>query len=176
MSSRIKAADIARVAIIAAIYAVITLVFAPISYGFIQVRVSEALTILPFFDPHAILGLFLGVIIANLAGGLGIYDIIGGSLCTLVAAYLTYLTSKIDRPLLAPLPPVIVNALGVSVYLHLILQPPDIFLPLVQRLSPYWAFVLSIGIGEFIACYLLGYPLLLLIRRRRNVFDFIVRK
>jgi uncharacterized membrane protein len=102
---------IAQVGIIAALYAAITILLAPISYGPIQVRVSEALTVLPFLTPAAVPGLFLGCLVANVYGGLGLPDIIGGSLCTLLAAFLTYLVSKTRRPILAPVPPIVVNSL-----------------------------------------------------------------
>ncbi|HER23710.1 MAG TPA: QueT transporter family protein, partial [Candidatus Atribacteria bacterium] len=102
-----------RVAMVAAIYVVLNIIFAPISYGPIQVRIAEALVVLPFLDQSAILGLFLGCILANAYGGLGMVDIIGGSFCTLIAAYLTY---KVKNPKFAPLPPVLINAFGVSIY------------------------------------------------------------
>jgi len=142
-----------KVAMIGAIYIILTIIFAPISYGPIQVRISEALVILPFIEPSAIIGLFIGCILANIYGGLGMVDIIGGSFCTLIAAYLT---SKVKNPKLAPLPPVIINAFGVSVYLHLLFD------------LPYWITVLYIGIGELIACYVLGYPLLILLIKNKN--------
>jgi len=138
---------------IAAIYVVLNIIFAPISYGPIQVRIAEALVVLPFIDPSAIIGLFLGCILANVIGPLGMVDIMGGSLCTLVAAYLTY---KVKNPKLAPLPPVLINAFGVSIYLHLIFD------------LPYWITVLYIGIGEVIACYILGYPLLVLLIKNKK--------
>jgi len=138
---------------IAAIYVVLNIIFAPISYGPIQVRIAEALVVLPFIDPSAIIGLFLGCILANVYGGLGMVDIMGGSLCTLVAAYLTY---KVKNPKLAPLPPVLINAFGVSIYLHLLFD------------LPYWVTVLYIGIGEIIACYILGFPLLILLIKNKN--------
>ena len=112
---------IVRIALIAAIYVTINIIFAPISYGPIQIRLAEILTVLPFIDPAAIGGLFLGCILSNLWGGLGIVDVLGGSLCTLLAAILTY---KMTKPFLAPLPPVIVNAIGVSLYLHLLFEIP----------------------------------------------------
>ena len=149
----IKLNFLVRVAMIAAIYVVLNIVFAPISYGPIQVRIAEALVVLPFIDPSAIIGLFLGCILANVYGGLGMVDIIGGSLCTLVAAYLTY---KVKNPKLAPLPPVLINAFGVSIYLHLLFD------------LPYWMTVLYIGIGEVIACYILGYPLLILLIKNKK--------
>jgi uncharacterized membrane protein len=138
---------------IAAIYVILNIIFAPISYGPIQVRIAEALVVLPFIDPSAIIGLFIGCILANIYGGLGIVDIIGGSLCTLVAAYLTY---KLKDPKLAPLPPVLINAFGVSIYLHLLFD------------LSYWITVLYIGIGEVIACYILGYPLLILLIKNKK--------
>ena len=142
-----------RAALIAAIYVILNIIFAPISYGPIQVRIAEVLVVLPFIEPSAILGLFTGCILANIYGGLGMVDIIGGSLCTLVAAYLTY---KVKNPKLAPLPPVLVNAFGVSIYLHLLFD------------LPYWLTVLYIGIGEIIACYILGYPLLIILLKNKK--------
>ena len=149
----IKLNFIIRVAMIATIYVVLNIIFAPISYGPIQVRIAEALVVLPFIDPSAIIGLFLGCILANVIGPLGMVDIMGGSLCTLVAAYLTY---KVKNPKLAPLPPVLINAFGVSIYLHLIFD------------LPYWITVLYIGMGEVIACYVLGYPLLILLIKNKK--------
>ena len=75
---------LAEAAVIGAIYVVLTLLFAPLSYGEIQIRFSEALTILPFFTPAAIPGLFVGCIIANLFGGAIPVDIIFGSIATLI--------------------------------------------------------------------------------------------
>jgi uncharacterized membrane protein len=140
-----------RIAFIAAIYVTINIIFAPISYGPLQVRIAEALTVLPFIDPAAIGGLFLGCVLSNLWGGLGLADVLGGSLCTLLAAILT---SRMKKPVLAPLPPVLVNAIGVSLYLHLLFE------------LPYYLTLVYIGIGELIACYLIGYPLLLILLRR----------
>ncbi|OGD17472.1 hypothetical protein A2V47_03210 [Candidatus Atribacteria bacterium RBG_19FT_COMBO_35_14] len=149
----IKLNYIIRVAMIAAIYVVLNIIFASISYGPVQVRIAEALTVLPFIDPSAIIGLFVGCILANILGPVGMVDIIGGSFCTLVAAYLT---SKMKNPKLAPLPPVLINAFGVSIYLHLLFD------------LPYWITVLYIGIGEVIACYILGYPLLILLIKNKK--------
>ncbi|HDP36751.1 MAG TPA: QueT transporter family protein [Candidatus Atribacteria bacterium] len=149
----IKLNYIIRVAMIAAIYVVLNIIFASISYGPVQVRIAEALTVLPFIDPSAIIGLFVGCILANILGPVGMVDIIGGSFCTLVAAYLT---SKMKNPKLAPLPPVLINAFGVSIYLHLLFD------------LPYWITVLYIGIGEVIACYVLGYPLLILLIKNKK--------
>ena len=83
-------------AAIAAVYVVLTLVFAPLSFGEVQIRFSEALTVLPFFTPAAIPGLFVGCIIANLLGGAIPVDIIFGSIATLIGAFFTY--KQMDRP------------------------------------------------------------------------------
>jgi uncharacterized membrane protein len=148
---------IAQVGIIAALYAALTVILAPLSYGPVQLRVSEALTVLPYLTPAAIPGLFVGCVVANIFGGLGVYDMVGGSLCTLLAAFLTYLVARTRRPILAPLPPVLVNSLGVSLYLHLLFQ------------LPYWLTVAYIAIGEIVACFGLGYPLLLIILHRKKL-------
>jgi uncharacterized membrane protein len=154
---------IAQVSIIAALYAVVTILLAPLSYGPIQVRVSEALTVLPYLTPAAVPGLFLGCLVANIYGGLGLPDIIGGSLCTLLAAFLTYLLSKTRKPILAPVPPVVVNSLGVSLYLHILFK------------LPYWITVAYIAVGEIGACFVLGYPLLLFLSRRKRFSDLLKR-
>ena len=95
----------AQAAMIAAIYVVVTLVFAPFSYGEVQVRLSEALTILPVFTPAAIPGLFIGCLISNILGGCIIPDIIFGSLATLLGAVFTYMLRNRNK-FLAPLPPI----------------------------------------------------------------------
>ena len=108
---------------------------------------------LPFIEPSAVIGLFIGCVLTNFFGPLGMLDVIGGSLCTLIAAYLTY---KTKNPKLAPLPPILVNAFGVSFYLHFLFA------------IPYWLTVIYIGIGEIIACYVLGYPLLILLIKNKK--------
>lgn len=141
---------IARVAAIAAIYFAITIAFAPFSYGPVQIRVSEALTVLPFFMPLSVPGLFIGCLIANIYGGYGLLDIVFGSLATLLAAYLT---RKMPHWLLAPLPPVLVNAVVIGLMLHLAADFP---------LTPTMAWV---GLGQVGACYGLGLPLLYILKR-----------
>ncbi len=150
----VKSNYLVRIAFIASLYTTINIIFTPISYGPVQVRVAEAMSILPFVDSAAIGGLFLGCIFANLWGGLGIADVIGGSLCTLIAAFFTY---KMKKPILAPLPPVVINSLGVSLYLHILFE------------LPYWFTVSYIFLGQLIACYLFGYPLLLVLLKRKII-------
>ncbi len=137
-------------AVIAAMYAALTILI-PGGSGQIQVRVSEALTILAFFTPAAIPGLFVGCLTANIFVGAGIYDIVLGSMATLIAAFLT---SKMPAKYLAPLPPVIMNAVFVAIILKLTAN-----LPMLVTMG-------FVALGEIIACYGLGYPFLLLIEKQ----------
>lgn len=145
-----KSSYIAKSAIIAAVYVVITWIFAPISFGHnvFQLRISEALTILPMYTSAAIPGLFIGCVLSNLIfGGLGIIDLIFGSLATLTAAILTYkLRSK--GKLIALIPPVVVNALVVGTYLKYLL-----FSDLSVFVTIGWTFL-----GQLGACYIIGIP------------------
>jgi len=150
----IKSKDIAFAGIVGALYAVLTITLAPISYGPVQVRVAEAMTVLPFLTPWAIPGLFFGCMAANIFGGFGLVDIFGGSFITLLAAFGTFSLRRFNKVWLAPLPPIILNAFGVSIYLHILAE------------WPYFLCALYVGIGELIACYFLGYPLLLILRKR----------
>lgn len=136
---------IAQAAMIAAIYVVLTLVFAPFSYGEVQVRISEALTILPVFTPAAIPGLFIGCLISNILGGCIIPDIIFGSLATLIGAVFTYMLRDQNK-FLAPLPPILANTVIVPFVLRFGYQVP---LPI-----PFM--MLTVGIGEAISCGVLG--------------------
>ncbi|WP_256366491.1 QueT transporter family protein [Thermanaeromonas sp. C210] len=137
---------------IAAVYAVITIVLAPISFGMVQVRVAEALTLLPIIFPEAIWGLFLGCLISNIFGGMGPIDIFLGSLTTLVAAWLTY---RLRGSPLAYVPPIVLNGLIVGAYLSFLLQV-NLFLCIV-----------SVSAGEAVAVLGLGIPLL---RRLRKLY------
>ena len=142
---------IAEAAVIAALYAVLTIVI-PGGSGQIQVRVAEALTVLPFFTPAAIPGLFAGCLLANLVTtSAGIYDIIFGSLATLLAAFLT---RRMPLKHLASLPPVVINAIAVAFILNATIKAP---------LLITMGFV---ALGELIACYGLGYPLMLFLEKR----------
>ena len=137
---------------IAAIYVVVTLVLAPISYGALQIRISEALTILPYFTPAAVPGLFIGCIIANFNSPLGVIDVVFGSLASLIAALIT---SRIRDKRWVPLPSIIVNALMIPFVLKYTLG------------IPYFVNMVWIALGQTIACYGLGYPLLLLLQRKK---------
>ena len=154
-------------AIIAAIYATLTLVFAPISYGPVQFRISEALTILPFFTPVAIPGLAIGCVIANFGSGYGIIDIVFGSFATLIAAFTTYSLRKISfGKFLAPLPPVIINALVVGAVIAYTMNG-DLFNWSIFY-NNFKINAVMVGSGELVACYLLGFPLLLVLNRYKD--------
>lgn len=141
-------------AVIAALYVVLTVLFAPISFREIQVRVSEMLTVLPFFTPAAVPGLFVGCIIANILGGAIPLDIICGSLATLAGACGTYLIGKTLRGrasslggrLAAALPPVIANTIVVPFVLY---YGYGVNLPIPLQM-------LTVGIGEAVSCCVLG--------------------
>ncbi len=140
---------------IGAVYALLTILLAPISYGMIQVRVAEALMVLPFFTPAATPGLFVGCLIANIYGGHGILDIVFGSLATLISALIV---QKTANRYLVPLSPVLINALIVGMVLHLVLELPF-------YLTAAW-----VGLGQLLACYGLGLPLLLLLQKHDYIF------
>lgn len=139
----------AQAAMIAAIYVVLTIVFAPFSFGEVQVRIAEALTILPVFTPAAIPGLFIGCLIGNILGGALLPDIIFGSLATLIGALFTYLLRKRSK-FLAPLPPILANIVVVPFVLR---YAYGVLLPI-----PFM--MLTVGIGEIISCGVLGLSLI----------------
>ena len=151
--------NITIVAMIAAIYVLLTYLFAPLSFNYIQFRVSEVLTVLPFFTRLAIPGLFIGTLLANLFSPAGIYDVIIGSLATLIAAYLTSLTKN---KFLAPLPPVIVNAVVIGTLLGVIGGLP---------VSIPWLMI-YVGLGELGVCYFLGIPFIFILERYRPILPW----
>jgi uncharacterized membrane protein len=154
---------VAEAGIIAALYFVLTVAVAPIAYGPLQMRISEALCILPFFTPAAIPGLFVGCILANLFSPFGLWDIIFGSLATLIAASITY---RIKIKWLLPLPTIIINALVIGAELTLLATLPE-FGDMLPR-TVYWLSAAYVGAGETIACYVLGMPLFFLLYRYKD--------
>ncbi len=152
-----KVLFLVQAAMIAAIYVVLTLAFAPISYGEIQTRISEALTVLPFFTPAAIPGLFVGCLLANVLGGAALPDIIFGSLATLIGAVLTYLLRKHGR-FTAPIPPILANAIIIPFVLY---YAYGIHTPI-----PFMA--LTVGLGEVLSAGVLGMILLFALDRYKS--------
>jgi len=153
-----KNAFMTQAAMIAAIYVVLTFLFAPFSFGQIQVRIAESLTILPLFTPAAIPGLFIGCLIGNILGGAILPDIIFGSLATLIGALFTYLLRKQNK-YLGVVPPIVSNTLIIPFVLH---YGYGINLPV-----PF--LMLTIGIGEVISCGVLGMIIYFALRKYRNI-------
>ena len=150
-------------AIIAAMYVALTIIFAPISYGAVQVRISEAFTILPLFTPAAIPGLFVGCLLANILGGAILWDIIFGSLATLIGAVGTYFIGRKVNKWLSPIPPILSNTLIIPFVLQYAYGVPD-GIPFLM---------LTVGAGEVLSCGVLG---LLLMKAVEPVKKYIFSK
>ena len=144
-NSRKRTLYIVQAALIAAIYVVLTLVFKPISFDFIQVRIAEALTILPMFLPAAVPGLFLGCLIANFFGGAVLWDVIFGSLATLVGAFFSYKLK--ENRWLVPVPPIVANVIVVPLVLKYAYGISEV---------PLLLMMVYIFVGEFVSCFILG--------------------
>ena len=156
-----KAVLVAQGGIIAALYVVLTCFISAFSLasGAIQVRISEALTILPLFTPAAVPGLFIGCIVSNLITGCAPMDIIFGSIATLIGAIGTRLLRKKNR-FLAPLPPIVANTLIVPFILSYVYGYP----------GSIFYFMLTVGIGEVLSAGVLGMLLYPIIKRNERVF------
>ena len=157
-TSKLNVLFVAQAAMIAAIYVVLTLVGASFAYGPVQVRLSEALTILPAFTPAAIPGVFLGCLLSNILGGCILPDIIFGSLATLIGAVFTWMLRDKSR-YLAPLPPILANTIIVPFVLKYGYMDP---LPI-----PFM--MLTVGIGEVISCGVIGLIVYAGLNRYRGV-------
>lgn len=152
-----KTRFLAQAGLIAAIYAVTTYLCAlwGIAYGQVQFRLSEALTILPLFTPAAIPGLTIGCFLANLSSPFGMVDVLCGTAATLLAAIAVRMTRQVrfkNIPWLAPLFPVLANAIIVGLEI-------SFFLPEGLSWAGFAAAAASVGLGELVVCYGLGLPL-----------------
>ena len=150
-------------ALIAAIYVVLTVPFAPIAFGPIQFRISEALVILPYFTPAAVPGVFIGCLISNLLGSGVVLDIVLGSLATLIGAVCSYLLRK--HKFLVCVPPILSNVLIIPWVLRVAYGAPDAI----------WWMMVTVAIGEVLAVGVLGNALLVLLEKYR-VMIFTQRK
>lgn len=139
-----KLVFICQAAVIAALYVVFTYVFSAFASGVIQVRVSEALTILPAFTPAAIPGLVIGCLLSNTLTGCVLLDIIFGSVATLIGALGSYALRR--HTWLVPIPPIVSNMIIVPFVLRFAYGATDAF--------PFM--IATVGAGEIISCYLLG--------------------
>lgn len=143
-------------AIIAALYAALTLGFQAISYGAVQFRISEAMTLLPVLFPEAVPGLAVGCLISNLFNPMGatIYDVVFGTLATLLAAILT---RRIKGSIwLRALPPVLCNAVIIG-----------LVLTYAYGIDLLWMNMLTVGIGQAVVCYGLGVPLVRILQKQK---------
>lgn len=147
---------ITQAGIIAALYVVLTLVFAPFAFKEVQIRISEMLTILPFFFPAAIPGLFLGCIVGNILGGAVLPDVVFGSLATLIGAFGTYYVGRLFRAkdeatlvnylIFGAFCPVVANALIVPFILKYAYGVP----------MPIPLMMFTVGVGEIASCAIFG--------------------
>jgi len=143
-----------QAAMIAALYVILTFLANTLGLasGAVQIRISEALTILPFFTPAAIPGLFIGCILSNTLTGCVPMDIIFGSLATLLGAFGTYFLRK--QKWLAAIPPIAANTLIVPFVLKY-----------AYGIEPLWFSFVTVFIGELISCGILGMVLLLSLQK-----------
>ncbi len=148
-------------AVIAALYVVLTYLanMLGLASGAIQIRFSEALTILPYFTPAAVPGLFVGCILANTLTGCAFWDVVFGSIATLLGAVGTYLICKgMKRKWLSPIPPIVSNMLIVPWVISIVYGSED-SIPFLM---------LTVGAGEVISCGILGLILLHALQKRSS--------
>lgn len=158
MSAKDPIYRIASNGIVAAIYFVLCIISTPFAYGDIQVRIAEALVLLCFFRRDFVIGVTLGCVLANFNSSLGLWDVLFGSLATLVSSLLVAYASP--RLLIAVIYPVVINGFVVAWELNWLLE------------LPFWMSVLTVSIGELIAVSL-GYLLFMLIRKRVSFFTLL---
>lgn len=147
-----------QAAMIAALYTVLTIFINAfgLASGAIQVRISEALTVLPYFTPAAIPGLFVGCLISNTVTSAALWDIVFGSLATLIGAAGTYLLRRCKWA--APIPPIVANTLIIPFILSFVYE--------TSGTIPY--LMMTVGIGEILSCGVLGLALLLALQPYKN--------
>ena len=156
-----NALRLTQAAMIAAIYVVLTYFINAfgLANGAIQVRISEALTILPYFTPAAIPGVFIGCLMSNLLAGGALLDIIFGSLATLTAAVFTYLLRRFKW--LAPVPPIVCNTLIIPFVIKY-----------AYGIGPIWLSFFTVCAGEIISAGVLGMLLLFTLQKyRKQIFS-----
>lgn len=142
-----KTLQLTRAALIAALYVILTFLaqLFGLASGVIQFRLSETLTVMPLFYKEAIPGLWVGCVLANLLTGCALWDIVFGSVATLLGALGTYYLGR-KKPILGPLFPILANMLIVPAVLQHVYGAPD----------SYWYLMATVGIGEIVCCGLGG--------------------
>jgi uncharacterized membrane protein len=143
-----------KIAIVAALYAVLTVAIAPLSYGGVQFRLSEVMVLLAFIDPLYIPGLVLGCAISNFFSPLGIIDVFVGSFATFLSVYMI---SKSKSLFVATLWPVLFNGFIVGAELYYVAQ------------LPFWLTSLQVAFGEFVVVTIVGYITFKIILSNKNI-------
>jgi len=168
MNQNLSVRKLVRCALVAAVYVVLCLALAPLSYGAVQVRVAEALCLLPVFGTEYIVGVVLGCFLANLFGST-IVDVLFGTLATLLACLATYKLRRVRwRGLAIPasLPPVVFNAVIVGIEITVFYADPS-------NSAPLWLLCvgngISVGTGELISCTVLGVALVKLVESNASL-------
>lgn len=158
-----KTLYLTQAAMIAALYVLLTYLANALGLASqaIQVRFSEALTILPFFTPAAIPGLTVGCLLSNILTGAILPDIIFGSLATLLGALGTWFLRRTKVKWLAPLPPIVSNTMIVPLVLSYGYHFP----------GAIWYFMLTVGLGEIISCGVLGLLLAIPLEKIKHIFQ-----
>lgn len=166
MSSSVK--KLVTSAVVGALYAVLTLVLAPISYGPVQCRVSEVLCIMPYFMPCTAWGLFFGCAIANIASTAGIADIVFGSLATLGACLCTAACGKKGKKFLACLMPVLWNGIVVGATLTVVIAG----LNPIKNFGAFALFAGEVALGEAVVMFAAGLPLISWLPKQKFFSDY----
>ena len=155
-----KVSFITQSAIIAALYIAMTyLAFSVnLASGPIQIRFSEALAVLPYFTPAAIPGLFIGCLLSNVLTGAIIWDILFGSLATLIGALVAYAMRKLKSKWLICIPNILANSIII----------PFVLIYAYGEASAYYLLLASVGIGEIISCGVMGTALLFYLDKHKH--------
>ena len=153
--NKIKTKNLVQASIVAALYVVLTLVSKPLTIGFVEIRFSEVLCVLPYFMPSTVWGLFIGCLISNVFSG-SLVDVVLGSLATLIGAYLT---SKIRNKWLCPVPTVLSNTVIIPIVIMVYSN--------TWKLSAYFIAAAGVFASEVASVYILGMILLLVLEKRK---------
>lgn len=170
-----KSANISKQAMIAAIYTVVSVCLSAITYGPVQIRISEALTLLPVFGLNNVWGVTIGCFLTNLIGFftganiLGSLDIVFGTMATFMAALSTYFLRNIrikKLPVLSAVPPILFNAVVVGWELCVLISGGF-------NIAVFTAQAVSVAIGQLISCGVLGLVLVNIIEKNSTLEELI---
>ena len=160
LKSKNRATTLARIGVIGALYFIAVMIFFPISYGGVQVRIAEALTILPLLMGESVIGLAVGCMLANFFGN-GILDVVFGTLATFLACITM---SKIKNRYISSLMPVLFNAVIIGLELYFYLD-----LPLIYSM-------LGVAVGEIVVVTIIGNLLCYFIEKNNQLMELITTK